>query len=58
MEAFLKRNQGSVQDLDRSQILGVLDKSSDISNVVYTRRQKPIRLAWEYTEYKNSILKA
>ena len=58
MEAFLKRNQGLVQDLDRSQKLGVLDKNSDISDVVYTGRQKPMRLAWEYTEYRNSILRA
>jgi len=58
MEAFLKRNQGLVQDLDRSQKLGVLDKNLDISDVVYTGRQKPMRLAWEYTEYRNSILRA
>jgi len=58
MEVFLKRNQGLVQDLDRSQKLGVLYKSLDVSDVVYTGRQKPMRLAWEYTEYRNSVVRA
>jgi len=58
MEVFLKRNQGLVQDLDGSQKLRVLYKSSDVSDVVYTGKQKPMRLAWEYIEYRNSVLRA
>jgi len=44
--------------LDGSQKLRVLYKSSDVSDVVYTGKQKPMRLAWEYIEYRNSVLRA